>query len=240
MSRLTLALMGRRPGRSGVWQSRLASATLRLRAAYGVPSLGNFRDPVQEIFYIALSARTADVQYRRTHRALRQRFPTLADLGSARLADVATCVADGGLVRKRAGQMRGIARALLALGARPARTLRAMTAETAYDFLSHLPGLGPKSAFCVMMYSLDFDVFPVDVHVRRVLTRMGALPAGLKHYQAQERAPALVPDRVSRDLHIGLVVLGRTVCRPLRPSCEACPIRDLCRTGRKRATNGQA
>jgi endonuclease III len=109
-----------------------------------------------------------------------------------------------------------------------------MSAQEVYDFLTHLPGLGPKSALCVMMYSLDFDVFPVDVHVNRVAARIGAIPSGLKHYQAQQRLPALVPKGLSRKLHIAFVVHGRKICFSKRPACERCPISDLCKHGRNR------
>lgn len=236
MSGLTAQLMGQacRPRRARQWRQSLAVVRDRLVAEYGVPTLGNRRDPVQEIFFIALSARTADVQYRRTYRNLWAKFPTLEALAAARVADVARCVADGGLVNKRARQMRGIARRLLNdLGGRPGHRLRKMTATEAYSFLTGLPGLGPKSALCVMMYSLDFDVFPVDVHVQRILARLGAIPNGLKHYRAQALAPPLVPDGASKVLHIGLVVHGRQVCLPAAPRCGECVIGDLCRTGRK-------
>jgi len=206
-----------------------------LVAVYGTPALGNFRDPVAEIFYIVLSARTTDAQYRQTHRELRDQFPRLADLAAAPLDEILSCIRRGGLANKRAGQVRRIAQRILAdLGSRPKARLKAMPAAEVYRFLTGLPGMGPKSALCVMMYSLNFDVFPVDVNVRRVARRLGAIPSGLKHYRAQQRLPSLVPDGRSKELHIGLVVLGRTVCLPRTPHCDRCPINDLCRVGRAR------
>lgn len=107
-----------------------------------------------------------------------------------------------------------------------------MSAQEAFDFLTHLPGMGPKSAFCVMMYSLKVDVFPVDVNVQRIAERMGAIPHRLKHYQAQKRLPSLIPAGRSRELHIAMVAHGREVCLPRNPKCGECCIRDLCRQGR--------
>jgi endonuclease III len=237
MSHLTVELLaGSRPGpRSSPWPRRFAVVADRLVAAYGVPSLGNLRDPVREIFYIVLSARTTDGQYRQTYRALRSRFPYLVDLAAAPLREVRPCILGGGLVNKRGAQVRRIAATLLSkLGHNPARRLAEMSAPDAYRFLTSLPGMGPKSALCVMMYSLDRDVFPVDVNVQRVASRLGAIPAGLKHYQAQQRLPALVPEGRSKELHVGLVVHGRTVCLPRKPRCESCFLWDLCKFGMKK------
>lgn len=65
-------------------------------------------------------------------------------------------------------------------------------AEEAYIYLRSLPGVGLKSALCVMMYSLGLDVFPVDARVHRVLCRVGLINRGAKHYDAQAMLPGFV------------------------------------------------
>jgi endonuclease III len=237
MSQLTVELVpaSKVPRHHTRWSRVFATIADRLVAAYGLPSLGNLRDPVREIFYIVLSARTTDGQYRKTYRTLRSKFPTLAALANASLKTVLQCISDGGLANKRAAQVRRIAEALLSkLGDNPSRRLREMSAREAFDFLTALPGMGPKSALCVMMYSLDYDAFPVDANVQRVASRLGVIRVGLKHWQAQQRLPALVPEGRSKELHIGLVVHGRRVCLPRKPRCDFCALADLCRYGTKR------
>ena len=241
MSQLTLELLGSKPTlrRRSVWQARYAAIADRLVAAYGTPSLGNFEDPVREIFYIVLSAKTTDAQYRRTHQRLLERFPTLADLAGAQTSAIARCISRGGLANKKAGQLKRIADCLTAdFGVDPDGSLRSLPAREAFDYLVRLPGLGPKSALCVLMCSLNFDVFPVDVNVSRIACRVGMVAAGLKHYDYTRILPAAVPEGRSKELHVGLVVHGRTVCLPRRPRCEHCSIRDLCaygkRSGRRR------
>jgi len=212
----------------------LSEVTDRLVAEYGTPSLGNFRDPVREVFYIVLSARTSEVLYQRAFRRLFARFPRLDLLARATVSQVRTCVAVAGLGEKRARQVLAIARRLVAdFGTGAGRRLRRMSAAEAYSYLTRLPGVGPKSALCVMMCSLDADVFPVDANVQRVLARVGILPDGLKHYQAQRLAPRYVPPGRSKELHVGLIELGRRVCLPSRPRCPECVINDLCRHGRR-------
>ncbi len=209
-------------------------------ATHDTPTLGNYSDPVEEIFYILLSAKTADAQYRRTHAALTARFPTLRDLAAARPGRIASCIAAGGMANVKADRIKGTARKLLDdLGEAPADTLRAMGDREAYSFLTTLPGMGPKSALCVMMCSLNCDVFPVDVNVSRIAVRLGAVPAGLKHYHYQELLPPKIPDGRSKELHVGMVVHGRRICLPRTPKCDSCAILDLCKFGAKRLGIGR-
>ena len=226
MSQLTIELVpaSKRPSRLKHWSRVVTVVADRLLAAYGVPSLGNLRDPVREIFYIVLSARTTDSQYRKTYRALRSKFPTLAGLANAPLEDILKCISDGGLANKRAAQVRGIAKALLSrFGNGASRRLREMPAQEVFDVLNGLPGMGPKSALCVMMYSLNHDTFPVDTNVQRVASRLGAIPTALKHWEAQQRLPALVPEGRSKELHIGLTVRIRLLDRSIRSNLAVSP-----------------
>jgi endonuclease III len=234
MSDLSARILGVRRNRRSPWPARWAEIADRLVAEYGVPSLGNFRNPVKEIFYILLSAKTADAQYRRTNRALHLAYPTLESLASAKPKGVRVCIESGGLAATRAVQIIALAKALLKAGApKPARYLRSLDAEKAFAFLTGLPGVGPKSAFCVMMYSLDRDVFPVDVNVIRIAERLGALRRGFDHTKAQKALAKIAPTGRSKDLHIGLVVHGREVCTPRNPKCGECCLVELCPTGRK-------
>ena len=201
----------------------------RLVERYGTPSLGNFRSPVKEIFYIVLSSRTTEPLYKAAFKSLMQQFPSLDSIAAARIADLHQCIATAGLGAKRARQVKLIASRLLEdHGRQPAAKLRRLSAADAYSYLMSLPGVGPKSALCVMMYSLDFDVFPVDVHARRVLSRVGLIPIGSKHYRAQESLPGFVPPNCSKELHVALVVHGRRVCTPRMPKCNSCCIREFC------------
>lgn len=234
LSEFTARLMQKTGRTRSKWPALLAVVTDRLVRAYGTPTLGNFRDPVKEIFYILLSARTTERLYQRAHLQLFTRFATVEQLACADIAEVTECVKIAGLAGKRAAQVIAIAKQLLGdLGKNPATRLRAMPAEDAFEYLTNLPGVGPKSALCVMMCSLDQDVFPVDINVQRVFERMGVLKRGLKHYQAQQIAPKFVPSGRSKELHVGLVEHGRRVCLPTRPKCGACFLADLCHHGRK-------
>ena len=96
------------------WRRRFRAIERRLVVAYGLPRLGNFRDPVREVFYIVLSARTTDGQYRETERRLRAAFPTLAKLAAGRIDCIRRCIISGGLANRRAAQVKRIAKRMIA------------------------------------------------------------------------------------------------------------------------------
>lgn len=151
------------------------------------------------------------------------------------MTEIAQSILSGGMAYVKAERMRKIARILSdRFDGDPSGGLRKMAVDELYKFLTHLPGMGPKSALCVMMWSLKYDVFPVDVNVSRIAIRVGALKPGLKHYHYQQLLPVMIPDGRSRDLHVSLVVHGRAICLPRIPKCESCQIRDLCNFGSKK------
>ena len=114
--------------------------------------------------------------------------------------------------------------------------LRDMSNEEAEDFLRSLPGVGPKVARCVLLYSLDRELFPVDSNCHNVLFRVGLLPAHIHVKADHDYLQPLVPIGLRRSLHVNLVHHGRAICVPGTPRCDICPIVDLCVTGRSRVS----
>jgi endonuclease-3 len=97
-------------------------------------------------------------------------------------------------------------------------------------YLVSLPGVGPKTAACVLAFSLQRPVIPVDTHVHRVAGRLGWIPPGTDANKAHLILADVVPPRLRVSMHVGLIRLGREVCKPARPRCEDCPLNDLCPT----------
>ena len=117
MSELSARISSVKRNRRSPWPSRWAEIADRLVATHGAPTLGNFKNPVKEIFYILLSAKTADAQYRRTNKALHAAYPTLEALAAAKVKGIRVCIESGGLAATRAGQIVALAKALLKTGA---------------------------------------------------------------------------------------------------------------------------
>ncbi len=98
----------------------------------------------------------------------------------------------------------------------------------AWSFLNHLPGVGPKTAACTLLFGLGFSKFPVDVHIQRIVKRLGWIEGNLNPEQSQEVLSSEIPATLHQNLHILLLNLGRRYCRPHQPLCNDCPLNGEC------------
>jgi len=212
-----------------------------LAAIHGSPRLGNKEDPVDELVYIILARKTREEAYQSTFDALKARFPGWDQLLDAPREVVTKLVHSGGLSGKKTASLYGALGALRErFGACTLEPVRGWPDEQLERFLCSLPEISRKSAYCIMMYALGRQVFPVDTHVGRTLSRLGPYRelglslAGLDHKKLQVELADLVPPNLRYSLHVNLVAHGREVCRAVRPLCEQCEIRNLCATYRRR------
>jgi len=188
--------------------------------------LGNKPDPLDELIYILLTVQT---QYGvdPVFDALKRRFPTWDGVLRAREATLVRMLAPLGLSSQRSRRLRVILRQLREdFGECTLEPLREMGDAEAEDYLRTLPGVGPKVARCVLMYSLGRDVLPVDAHVFRVARRVGLLEETLVYDKAHDAIHERVPPKHRYALHVNLVKLGRDLCDAKRPRCEDCPLHE--------------
>jgi endonuclease III len=135
------------------------------------------------------------------------------------------------MAKVKAARLRGIILGIEQnLGRISLAPLASMTDEGAERFLRSLPGVGPKVARCVLLYSLDRMVFPVDTHCRRIMRRLGFLPAGVGDKESHDFLQVLVPPSIRHTLHVNLVHHGSTLCRSHHPLCSRCPLKGFCPT----------
>lgn len=216
--------------------SLLAEVLQRLRARYEFDTLGNLPDPLDELVYIVLSTRTRGPVFARTFTALKRRYPTWERAARARRESLERILEPAGLSKKKA---RWLKETLVEIRRREGRAsldrLRSLSDEEAERYLVSLPGIGLKTARCVLMYSLDRQVFPVDANARRLLERLGVLQQGVHYYHVHDAAQAIVPLSLRRDFHVYAVIHGRATCLPRNPRCQQCPLLELCDFGRRRS-----
>jgi endonuclease-3 len=177
----------------------------------------------------------------RAFAGLMQRFGSWQEVLEAPVGEVAQSIRPGGIANLKAMRIQQI---LAEIEAREGRLdlshLTRLSDEQANGYLRSLPGVGPKTAACVLLFSMARDAFPVDTHVQRVATRLGLLPAGI----SGERAHAVLAPRVPRELryefHVQLIRHGREVCKPRVPCCSDCAVLDLCDSGPGLLAEGRA
>ncbi len=238
-----------RPGKSAIEPLERGDVLSRvdelLQLAYRSGDLGNVDDVLAETVYILLAKQTRESVYRPTFARLRERFPRWLDILAARAGQVEDVLRPGGFQKQRAEQLRALLAAVrednMAQGAGPAvrggdltlSYLHEMPDDEAERFLVSLPGIGPKSARCVMVYALGRDRFAVDTHVHRIFTRLG-LQESSGHKRDHDLFESVVPEKMRSRLHINLVHHGRAVCRSSNPRCGECVLVSFCRQGRTR------
>ncbi len=166
-----------------------------------------------------LSARTRDEQVLKVYPKLRKKFPTLVSLTKASVPEIADTIKEIGLYRAKAKSMKGIAEALL-------RDHQGKVPDTTGTLIA-LPGVGRKTANCVLCYAFKKPAIAVDTHVHRIANRLGwtRTKDPLKTELALMR---LIPKDLWLHVNRVFVQFGRTICIPGRPRCWKCPVARFC------------
>jgi endonuclease-3 len=150
-------------------------------------------------------------------------------VADARVGPIAAAIRPAGLHRQKARSIRAALRAIRQdRGRLSLDFLRRRPTDWARRYLLALPGVGPKTAACVLCFSLRRPVLPVDTHVHRTSRRLGLLHGRTSAEKAHEVLGALVPPDLTYTFHVLLIEHGRRTCRARRPDCPACPLRDVC------------
>jgi DNA (cytosine-5)-methyltransferase 1 len=226
-------------------QALLARIDELLEARYRSADLGNLDDPLAETVYILLSQQTQEPVYRRLFADLRRQYPRWVDVLAAPETDLIELLQPGGFFRQRAAKLKKLLASVesanqerrVGPAADPPRDLtldflREIPDAEAEKFLCGLPGIGPKSARCVLSYSLQRATFAVDTHVHRVFTRLGLVESNGRK-QDHDPFQDAVPAEMRKRLHVNLVHHGRAVCTSQRSKCGKCVLVSFCGRGRE-------
>ncbi len=211
---------------------RLRQAADVLDDFYGRPMLSPRYPAVDELVFTVLSQNTADVNTERTFASLKARFPDWVAARDASAEEIEEAIALGGLAHTKAPRIKKILEALSERsGAPDLSELDGMTDQEAVDYLVSLPGVGPKTAACVLLFALGRPVMPVDTHVHRLARRLGIIgdkvTADQAHPLLTELAGADDPAQVYA-VHVDFVRHGRRICHARRPACWECPLAPMC------------
>jgi endonuclease III len=208
---------------------RLGAILRRLRRVYGEPPPPRRLSPLDELVLTVLSQNTNDTNRDRAYADLRSRFPSWDEVADAPLPAIARAIRRGGLGPTKSVRLREILRTLRDRGIPlDDRAFVRMRSAALWDLLVGLRGVGPKTAACVLLFSLGRPYFPVDTHVHRVARRLGLVPEDADAMKAQALMQEAVPPNDVYALHMLLIRHGREVCIARRPLCSRCPLSDIC------------
>jgi endonuclease-3 len=207
-------------------RARVARIRARLREIYGVPAAPPHRRPLDELILTVLSQSTNDRNRDVAFLALRERFAGWEEVRDAARADVELAIRPGGISKVKSQRIQQILRAIgdpLSLD-----WIETAPLEQSRDALCALPGVGRKTAACVLLFSYGLREVPVDTHVSRVATRLGLLRPGAPFEELHDQMLALTPPGAELELHVNLLRHGRRTCHSRSPECVMCGLRRMC------------
>jgi endonuclease-3 len=209
-----------------------------LITTYGEPKNDPNHDPLGGLVGTILSQHTSDINSDRAYQQLIDTFPTWEEVRDAPTYKVAEAIKSGGLANIKAPRIQN---ALLTLtewqqsqgGTKSlsdylSDELAQRTPGEGWHYLRSIPGVGPKTAACVLMFNLGQPVMPVDTHVHRVSKRLGLIGSKVNADQAHEVFAKITPPAWIYPLHVGLIRHGRQVCHAQRPACAQCSLYGEC------------
>ncbi|HAZ31450.1 MAG TPA: Fe-S cluster assembly protein HesB [Dehalococcoidia bacterium] len=200
-----------------------------LAGEYGDRRWRRHHDPLSELIATILSQNTSDVNSGRAFASLVDTFGNCEEVARADVAEIAAAIRSGGLSQIKAARIKEILRLIWEeRGSLDLTFLDGVPISEARAWLRELPGVGPKTAGCVLLFSLGKPVLPVDTHVYRVARRLGLIANSVSMEQAHELLEAMVPPDDIYLFHMNLVEHGRRVCRSQRPRCAECVLRQIC------------
>ncbi len=201
----------------------------RLQIQFGLPDGSRRTDPTEELIRTILSQNTNDVNRDRALDSMWSRFGSWAAIATAPAEELAEAIRPGGLGDIKAPRIQNALRCIRERsGAYDLSFICTMPLGEASTWLQDLPGVGPKTAACVLLFACGKPVMPVDTHIHRVTARLGLIPAGTSANAAHDLLTGLVPAPLIYPLHINIIRHGRTTCRSGRPLCDQCTLADLC------------
>jgi endonuclease-3 len=212
---------------------RLRRILDKLRREYGRPLLRPHHKPIDELILTVLSQNTNDRNRDVAYDRLRERFSSWNAVRDAPVAAIEDAIRPGGLAPTKAVRIKQI---LEAIGDDDLAWLADAPLEEGRDYLTELPGVGRKTAACVLLFSFGRPDVPVDTHVYRVGSRLGLWPEKASFDAAHDEMLRLVADdgQEAYETHVLLIRHGRRTCSARSPACADCPLRRMCPEGRRR------
>lgn len=204
-----------------------------LKAYYGPPATSHPKgEPLDALIGTILSQHTSDINSHRAFETLRRALPTWEAVAAAPVDRIADAIRSGGLAGQKSVRIKKVLQRIKETEGRlNLDRLKSMSDADAYEYLTALPGVGDKTACCVLLFSLGRSVMPVDTHIHRITRRLGWIDDKTSPADARAVLERAFPPEDLYDLHVLLIAHGRQTCTARNPKCDCCPLRKFCAYG---------
>jgi endonuclease III len=186
-------------------------------------------DPFETLVVTIISQNTADTNTERAYEKFSKKFKiTPQVLASAKLCDIEDCICVAGLYQAKARAIQTASKIVLEKFGGTLNPILALPIEEARRTLMDMPGVGPKTADVVLMFSAGKPTIPVDTHVNRVSKRLGLAPQKGEYEAVRHSLQGLFQPKDYASVHMLLIAHGRKTCKAQKPLCEACIVSSVC------------
>jgi len=175
--------------------------------------------PFRILIATILSARTKDENTTKAADKLFKLYGTPQKLAKAKVRDVEKVIKSVGFYHVKSKRIIEVANLLLSKynGKVPADI----------DKLVDMPGVGRKTANCVLVYAFEKPAIPVDTHVHRISNRLGLVDTKMPE-ETEMALREKIPKKYWLDINNTFVMYGQNICKPISPMCDVCKIRKTC------------
>ena len=177
------------------------------------------RDPYRVLVRTILSQRTKDANTDKATNKLFAKYKDIHEVADAPIEDIEKLVKSAGFFRVKASRIKEVSLLLL-------DHYGGIVPDNLKELLE-LPGVGQKTANCVLVFAFQKPTIPVDTHVHRIPNRWGVVSTKTPE-KTEVELMKIVPKHLWIDMNDLIVQFGQTICRPVHPKCEECPLTDLC------------
>jgi endonuclease III len=201
----------------------------RLRELYGIPVMAPHGDGLGELVLTVLSQSTNDRNRDAAFLRLRERFPSWEEVRDAPVDEVEEAIRPGGISKVKSVRIKAMLEAIGGGGwDLDLSWMRDAPIAESQAYLCALPGVGRKTAACVLLFAFGLRDVPVDTHVSRVGGRLALLELGAPFARLHDQMLAITPPGAELELHVNLLRHGRRTCHAQRPACSQCALRRMC------------
>ncbi len=198
---------------------------------YGIPLAKPHGHPIAELILTVLSQSTNDRNRDVAYLALRERFPLWEEVRDAPVDEIEEAIRPGGISKVKSARIKSILRAITDTapgGDLSLDWLPELCVPDAQRYLTSLPGVGRKTAACVLLFALGMRDVPVDTHVSRVGTRLSLFRPGAPFEEMHDEMLEVTPPGEELEFHLNLLRHGRRTCHARRPDCAGCALQKMC------------
>jgi endonuclease-3 len=198
--------------------------TLSMQPQSKITMLGDLtkkiKDPYVVLVATILSHRTKDEITEKVVLNFIKRFPTIYDLAKASMGDIKNEI-------KKVGFYNNKARILKELSITLIKKYHGKVPNDIQELLK-LPGVGRKTANCVLVYAYDMPAIPVDTHVHRIFNRLGIVDTKTPE-ETEIKLMEIIDKKYWKEINDTFIRFGKSICKPVKPNCQICLLKDICK-----------